>query len=147
LLENPGSGVPSLLDHAGDVAGLLEQLDRDAFGINYDVGNLLSHCSEREPLSDARAAMSIADHFPLKPCTRTPVGINFVPFGKRDVDDSEVATELLRQGKPFSLKLPFRLHRDAGAQPWRDENPMSLEMIESCVSRSLEKLDFLAENA
>ncbi|MDI5891828.1 sugar phosphate isomerase/epimerase family protein [Halomonas rhizosphaerae] len=147
LLENPGNRVPNVLDHAGDVAGLLERVDRDAFGINYDVGNLLSHCPEREPLGDVRAAMSIADHFHLKPCIRTPDGIDFVPFGKGDVDDAEVATELLIQGKPFSLELPFRLHRDASAQPWRDELPLPLEMIESCVSRSLEELDFLTENA
>lgn len=147
LLENPGNGVPNVLDHAGDVTGLLKRLDRDAFGINYDVGNLLSHCPEREPLRDARKAMSIADHFHLKPCVRTVDGIDFVAFGEGDVDDTKVATELLSQGKPFSLELPFRLHRDVNAQPWRDEQPLPLEVIESRVSRSLEELALLTENA
>lgn len=146
LLENPGNGVSNVLDHAGDVPGLLERLDRDAFGINYDVGNLLSHCPERDPASDAREAMSMADHFHLKPCVRTVDGFDFVAFGQGDVDDGEVATELLRQGKPFSLELPFRLHRDATAQPWRDEKPLPLEVIESRISRSLEALTLLTEN-
>jgi sugar phosphate isomerase/epimerase len=147
LLENPGNGVPNVLDHAGDVPGLLERLDRDAFGINYDVGNLLSHYPGREPLSEARKAMSIADHFHLKPCTRTANGIDFVSLGEGDVDDTEVATELLRHGKPFSLELPFRLHRDVNAQPWRDEQPLPLDVIESRVFRSIEELTFLTENA
>ncbi|MCE9684152.1 sugar phosphate isomerase/epimerase family protein [Halomonas alkalisoli] len=146
LLENPGNGVPNVLDHAGDVPGLLERLDSDAFGINYDVGNLLSHCPERDPGSDALEAMSIADHFHLKPCVRTADGIDFVAFGQGDVDDTEVARELLRQDKPFSLELPFRLHRDANAQPWRDEQPLPLELIELRVTRSLEELALLTEN-
>lgn len=147
LLENPGNGVPNVLDHAGDVEGLLERLDRDAFGINYDVGNLLSHCRDREPVSDARKAMTVADHFHLKPCTRTTDGIDFVSFGKGDIDDSEVAAELVRQGKPFSLELPFRLHRDVNAQPYRDKQPLPLEKIESYVSSSLEELNFTTENS
>ncbi|WP_104204371.1 sugar phosphate isomerase/epimerase family protein [Billgrantia saliphila] len=147
LLENPGNGEPNVLDHAGDVPGLLERLDRDAFGINYDVGNLLSHCPDREPLSDASEAMSSANHFHLKPCVRTADGFDFVAFGKGDLDDTEIAAVLLKQGKPFSLELPFRLHRDANAQPWRDEKPLPLEVIESRVTRSLQELALLSEHA
>lgn len=143
LLENPGNGVPNVLNHAGDIPGLLERLDRDAFGINYDVGNLLSHCPDREPLSDAIKAMSTADHFHLKPCIRTGDGIDFVAFGEGVVNNTEVAAELIRKGKPFSLELPFRLHRDGHAQPWRNEQPHPLEMIESRVSRSLQELSSL----
>lgn len=143
LLENPGNGVPNLLDHAGDVPGLLKRLDAEAFGVNYDIGNLLSHCPDREPLADARAAMPIADHFHLKPCTRRGDGIDFVCLGEGDVDDTALACELLRQNKPFSLELPFRLHRDAEAQPWRDEQPLPLDVIESRISRSLDGLALL----
>ncbi|SFU74752.1 sugar phosphate isomerase/epimerase family protein [Halomonas korlensis] len=145
LLENPGNGVPNVLDHASDVTALLERLDNDAFGINYDVGNIVSHCPGRTPLSDALAATSIADHFHIKPCIRTAEGIDFVAFGEGDVDDVKVATELLRQGKPFSLELPFRLHRDTGAQPWRDEQPLSLEVIESRLTHSLKELASLTK--
>lgn len=140
LLENPGNGVPNLFNHASDAPGLLARLDAEAFGINYDIGNLLAHYPDRDPLADARAAMSTADHFHLKPCKRRGGGIDFVSLGEGDVDDTTLALELLHQGKPFSLELPFRLHRDANAQPWRDEQPLPLEMIESQVLRSLEGL-------
>lgn len=146
LLENPGNGVPNLFDHAGDAQGLLARLDDHTFGINYDIGNLLAHCPKREPLRDARQAMALADHSHIKPCTRRNGGIEFVTFGEGDVDDSTLASELLRQGKPFSLELPFRLHRDRNAQPWRDEQPLPLDVIESHISRSLEELAFVTEN-
>ena len=140
LLENPGNRVPNLLDHADDMPGLLEQLDTHVFGLNYDIGNLLAHCPGRDPLADARAAIPLADHVHLKPCTQRGEGIDFVSLGEGDIDDTTLAADLLRQGKPFSLELPFRLHRDANAQPWRDEQPLPLDEIELYVSRSLEEL-------
>ena len=143
LLENPGNGVPNLLDHACDAPLLLERLNSQSFGINYDIGNLLAHRPAREPLEDARAAMNIADHFHLKPCARREGGIDFVPLGAGDVNDTALALELLRQNKPFSLELPFRLHRDANAQPWRDEQPLPLDVIESRISCSLMELSSL----
>lgn len=145
LLENPGNGVPNLFDHAGDAPDLLKRLDRHAFGINYDVGNLLSHCPDRDLVSDAYQAMNIADHFHLKPCIRALNGIDFVSLGEGSVSDFEVAAELLRKKKPFSLELPFRLHRDANAQPWRDAEPVPLELIESRVGGSLAELSLLSE--
>lgn len=147
LLENPGNGVPNVIDHAGDAPGLLDRLDSEAFGINYDIGNLLAHCPDRKPLEDARAAMRIADHFHLKPCTRRGDGIDFVALGEGDIDDAALASELLRQGMPLSLELPFRLHRDANAQPWRDEQPLPLDVIETRISRSLEELALLTTDS
>ncbi|MBT2771597.1 sugar phosphate isomerase/epimerase [Halomonas sp. ISL-60] len=147
LLENPGNGVPNLLDYAGDATGLLKQLGAQAFGINYDIGNLLAHCPARDPLEDARTAMNFADHFHLKPCVRREGGIDFVPLGAGDVNDTALASQLLRQNKPFSLELPFRLHRDANAQPWRDEQPLPLDVIESHISRSLMELELLQKQS
>lgn len=140
LLENPGNRVPNVLDHASDVPGLLEQLDSQAFGINYDIGNLLAHCPDREPLADAHAAIPLADHVHLKPCVRRDDRIDFVPLGDGDIDDTALAAELFRHGKPFSLELPFRLHRDANAQPWRDDQPLPLDSIETRIARSLQEL-------
>lgn len=59
------------------------------------------------------------------------------------MNDTALALELLRQNKPFSLELPFRLHRDANAQPWRDEQPLRLDVIESRISCSLMELSSL----
>ncbi|MBP5981737.1 MAG: TIM barrel protein [Halomonas sp.] len=145
LLENPGNGVPNLFDSASDAQALLERLGDDAFGINYDMGNLLSHSPHQNALDDAGAAMSITDHYHLKPCVRHGDGIDFVSFGAGDTEDAALARALLDQGKPFSLELPFRLHRDARAQPWRDEQPVALERIESLILRSLEELALLTQ--
>ena len=145
LLENPGNGVPNVFDNSVDALALLERLNDEAFGINYDMGNLLSHCPNQNALEDAQSAMPIADHFHLKPCVRQSDGIDFVSFGDGDTDDTALASALLCQGKPFSLELPFRLHRDAGAQPWRDEQPLPLENIESRILRSLEGLALLKD--
>ncbi|MBE0405082.1 hypothetical protein CZ787_04080 [Halomonas citrativorans] len=146
LLENPGNGAPNVFDSSADASALLERLGDEAFGINYDMGNLLSHCLNKNALDDALAAMSIADHFHLKPCARRSDGFDFVPFGEGDTDDKALAASLLDQGKPFSLELPFRLHRDAGAQPWRDEQPLPLDRIESQILRSLEELALLTQH-
>ncbi|MGO2880723.1 MAG: sugar phosphate isomerase/epimerase family protein [Halomonas sp.] len=145
LLENPGNGVPNVFDSSADALALLERLGDEAFGINYDMGNLLSHCPGQNALVDARAAMPIADHFHLKPCARRSDGFDFVSFGEGDTDDKALAAVLLDQDKPFSLELPFRLHRDAGAQPWRDEQPLPLDRIESQILRSLEELALLTQ--
>ena len=57
------------------------------------------------------------------------------------MNDTALVAELLRKNKPFSLELPFRLHRDANAQPWRDEQPLPLDVIEWRISRSLMELE------
>lgn len=145
LLENPGNGVPNVFDSAIDAQAMLERLGDDAFGINYDMGNLLSHVPQRDALDDALKALPLADHVHLKPCARQGEGIDFVSFGDGDTEDAALARTLLDQGKPFSLELPFRLHRDAGAQPWRDEQPVALDRIESLILRSLEELALLTQ--
>ena len=84
--------------------------------------------------------------FKLDETNKTPAhqfedGIDFVPLGAGDVNDTALVAELLRKNKPFSLELPFRLHRDANAQPWRDEQPLPLDVIEWRISRSLMELE------
>lgn len=137
LLENPGNREANLLDDSAHIAPLLEQLDSEVFGINFDVGNLLSHRPELDPLSDGLKALPLADHFHIKPCKAMADGYDFVPLGEGDIDDGSLIDQLKRQGTPFSLELPFRLHRDLKAQPWRDESPLALEDIEEKLKQSL----------
>lgn len=146
LLENPGNGVPNVFNSASDAQMLLERLGDDVFGINYDMGNLLSHAPQLNALDDALTALPLAAHVHLKPCLRQAEGIDFVSFGDGDTDDAALARALLEQGKPFSLELPFRLHRDAGAQPWRDEHPLELDRIESLIVSSLKELALLTQD-
>lgn len=146
LLENPGNGVPNVFDSANDAQALLERLGDDAFGINYDMGNLLSHIPQRDALDDAFKALPLADHVHIKPCVRRGDSIDFVPFGDGGTHDVALARALLGQEKPFSLELPFRLHRNASAQPWRDEQPVALDRIESLILCSLMELALLTQD-
>ncbi|GGW57609.1 TIM barrel protein [Vreelandella hamiltonii] len=146
LLENPGNSVPNVFDSASDAQTLLKRLNEDVFGINYDMGNLLSHATHKNALEDAWMALPLADHVHIKPCVRHRNGFDFVSFGDGDTNDRALALALLDQGKPFSLELPFRLHRDTSAQPWRDEQPVALDRIESLILRSLKELALLNQD-
>ncbi|ALM51957.1 sugar phosphate isomerase/epimerase family protein [Halomonas huangheensis] len=137
LLENPGNRDPNLLDRAAHIEPLLAQLDSDVFGINFDVGNLLSHCPDLDPLADGLQALSQADHFHIKPCRVVPDGYDFTPLGEGDIDDACLVRHLDARNVPFSLELPFRLHRDLDAQPWRDNSPLTLDHIERQLKQSL----------
>lgn len=143
LLENPGNGEPNMLDHAGDIPALMATLDDATFGINYDCGNLLSHQPARAPEADIEQALPLADHFHIKPCRRTADGYDFTELGDSDIDEARVLRALMAAERPFSLELPFRLHRDPQAQPWRDDKPLPLDLIEEKLGRSLEWLDNL----
>ncbi|WP_110689794.1 sugar phosphate isomerase/epimerase family protein [Salinicola endophyticus] len=143
LLENPGNGESNMLDHAGDIPALMAMLDDDTFGINYDCGNLLSHQPERHPESDIEQALPLTDHFHIKPCRRRASGYDFTELGDSDIDEARVLRALMAAERPFSLELPFRLHRDRQAQPWRDRSPLPLDLIEEKLGRSLEWLDNL----
>lgn len=145
LLENPGNAEPNLLDNAGDILPLLEALDDDVFGINFDLGNLLSHQPALSPESQFAAALETTDHFHIKPCRRVEAGYDFTPLGEGDIDDAGVIARLLAVGRPFSLELPFRLHRDRDAQPWRDPARLSLDFIEEKIRRSLTLLDTIQQ--
>ncbi|WP_110654323.1 sugar phosphate isomerase/epimerase family protein [Salinicola halimionae] len=143
LLENPGNAEPNMLDHAGDILKLMAMLDDDTFGINYDCGNLLSHQPDRHPETDVEQALPLADHFHIKPCRRVASGYDFSELGDSDIDEARVIRTLVAAERPFSLELPFRLHRDRQAQPWRDRSPLPLDLIEEKLGRSLEWLDNL----
>lgn len=141
LLENPGNAEPNLLDHSAHIEPLLDRLDRDVFGINFDLGNLLSHQPDLDPVDEALAAIAHTDHFHIKSCRKVSGGFDFTDLGLGDIDDGKVIKALVQRGRPFSLELPFRLHRDRDAQPWRDPEAIPLEVIEARLNRSLQWLN------
>ncbi|UYG09015.1 sugar phosphate isomerase/epimerase family protein [Halomonas sp. M4R1S46] len=138
LLENPGNRIANLIDHSGHLAPILEKLATPEFGINFDVGNLLSHCPEFDPLADALAAVPCVDHFHIKPCHRGDDGIVFTYLGEGDIDEAPLLRRLLKDGIPFSLELPFRLRRDRDAQPWRLDSAVPLKEIEENIIHSIQ---------
>lgn len=137
LLENPGNRVANLFDHAAHIASLLSKLNVPEFGINFDVGNLLSHCPDIDPLADALAAIPNGDHFHIKSCSIVDEEIVFTPLGEGDVDEAPLVRKLITKGIPFSLELPFRLRRDRHAQPWRLGQAVPMEEIENNILRSI----------
>lgn len=137
LLENPGNRVENLIDHSAHLAPMLEKLNSPEFGINFDIGNLLSHCPEIDPLRDSLKALPLVDHFHVKSCARQEDGMIFTALGEGDIDEAPLLNELMRKGVPYSLELPFRLRRDSNAQPWRLENAVPMSEIEEKITRSI----------
>lgn len=138
LLENPGNRVANLLDHSAHIAPLLSKLNAPEFGINFDVGNLLSHCPDIDPLADALAAIPGSDHFHIKSCSKIAEDVVFTPLGEGDIDEAPLLRKLKSEGIPFSLELPFRLRRDRNAQPWRLKSAVSMKEIERNIIRSID---------
>ncbi|MDR5907749.1 sugar phosphate isomerase/epimerase family protein [Franzmannia qiaohouensis] len=140
LLENPGNRVANLIDHSRHLSPLLEALATPEFGINFDVGNLLSHCPDIDPLRDALVALPWVDHFHIKSCKKRDDGIAFTPLGEGDVNEVPLIRKLMKESIPFSLELPFRLRRDRDAQPWRLEAAVPMKEIEEGIVRSIRRI-------
>ncbi|QEM83145.2 sugar phosphate isomerase/epimerase family protein [Halomonas binhaiensis] len=138
LLENPGNRVANLIDNSSDLRPMIQRLASESFGINFDVGNLLSHCPDLDPLTDSLAAISDVDHFHIKSCSRVKDGIVFTSLGMGDIDEAPLVKELFSRSIPFSLELPFRLRRDADAQPWRLDFCVPMSEIEDKIKHSIE---------
>ena len=145
LLENPGNRVANLIDKSRDLRPLMQRLASGDFGINFDVGNLLSHCPDLDPLADALAAIADVDHFHIKSCSRVKDGIVFTSLGKGDIDEAPLIKELFSKSIPFSLELPFRLRRDTEAQPWRLDSCVPLTEIENHIEHSIDWINAIKQ--
>ena len=66
-LENPGDGNPNVIDSAEPAARAIEEIGLAAVKINYDFGNLLSHCfGKLKPEQDYKHALAQTAHFHIK---------------------------------------------------------------------------------
>ncbi|MDV6318225.1 sugar phosphate isomerase/epimerase [Chromohalobacter sp. HP20-39] len=138
-LENPGDGSDNLFNDASDITPLLERLDRNVFGINYDPGNVISHRPGLDPVEDAMAALSQVSHLHLKAVTRDATGYAFGALGTGDIDYVPILAAVAERSPtlPFSLELPFRLRRDEQAQPHKFPSRVPLADIEEGITSSL----------
>ncbi|WP_456268443.1 sugar phosphate isomerase/epimerase [Kushneria sp. AK178] len=137
LFENPGDGSNNLINQANDLPALLARLDTTATGINYDPGNLISHRPALSPVEDALEAIPLSEHLHLKAVSRESDGYRFGALGTGDIDYAPIVEALAARGLPFSLELPFRLRRDAHAQPDKRPEPLPIDEIEQGVAASL----------
>lgn len=137
LFENPGDGSDNLINQASELPTLLARLDTSATGINYDPGNLISHRPALSPVDDALEAIPLSAHLHLKAVHRESEGYRFGALGTGDIDYAPIVKALAARELPFSLELPFRLRRDAHAQPDKRPEPLPLKEIEQGVAVSL----------
>jgi len=140
-LENPGDGKPNIIDSGKSCAAVIEEIDLEMVKINYDFGNLVSHCFESvNPEKDYKLALAKTAHFHIKDVDRNNLGQWYFPaIGKGMIDYKKILPALasLPEPIPMSLELPLRLRRATDASPIRDANPVDLRTINQIVTESV----------
>lgn len=139
-LENPGDGKPNLMDSGEPAARIIEEIGLDSVRINYDFGNLLSHCFEKlRPETDYLQARDVTAHYHIKDVASNPAGWYFTPIGKGTIDYVTILKQLAGlPGKiPLSLEIPLRVRRAPDASPRRADLPVDLGEIRRVVRESV----------
>jgi len=139
-LENPGDGKPNVMDSGEPAAGIIEEIGLDSVRINYDFGNLLSHCSERiRPEEDYRLARDVTAHYHIKDVASDDTGWYFTPIGKGTIDYEMILKELaeLPAPVPLSLEIPLRIRRATDGSPRRAAHPVDLGEIRHVMKESV----------
>ena len=138
-LENPGNGVPNVLDGGAGAVEVMRRLAHPLVRLNYDFANALSHFPWRfSTEQDFLQALPWMEQLHLKDVRRAADGsFSFPALGEGEVDLGAV---LSRLGEPapavVSLELPLRLRRRPGGSPWRLAEPLSLAFVEDVLARS-----------
>ena len=139
-LENPGDGKPNLMDSGEPAARIIEEIGLDSVRINYDFGNLLSHCFEKiRPETDYLVAQAVTAHYHIKDVASDDAGWYFTPIGKGTIDYVTILKQLAElPGKiPLSLEIPLRVRRAPDASPRRADHPVDLGEIRRVVRESV----------
>ena len=139
-LENPGDGKANVMDSGEPAAKLIEEIGQENVKVNYDFGNLLSHCFEKlRPEEDYRFVRECAVHYHIKDVGSNSNGWHFVPIGSGIIDYQKVIKELagLPEPVPISLEIPLRLKRAPNASPRRSSRPVELAEIRQVMTDSV----------
>lgn len=140
VLENPGVGIPNVLDTAQQSVEVIEAIGLDTVKLNYDFGNVLSHCFEKvRPEKDYKFALDVTGHFHIKDVASDENGWYFTEIGKGAIDYVTVLKELavLPEPVPVSIEVPLRVTRAPDALPRRAPAPIALETIREVLTGSL----------
>jgi sugar phosphate isomerase/epimerase len=141
VLENPGDGSANVMDTGEQAAALIAEIDQQHVNINYDFGNLLSHCFEKvRPEADFRFVRDCAVHYHVKDVASDETGWYFTEIGKGAIDYRQILGELtaLPEPVPISLEIPLRIRRAPDASPRRAEQPVDLAEIRRVMTASVE---------
>lgn len=141
VLENPGDGKPNVIDTAQQGAGVIDEIGLDTVKINYDAGNLISHCFEKVvPAEDFRHAISQTVHYHIKDVERQGENWGFTEIGRGMIDYRRILQAVAADPRPLpiSLEIPLRLARAKDASPIRAEAPVELGKIRKVLTNSME---------
>jgi sugar phosphate isomerase/epimerase len=137
-LENPGDGIPNLLDTGREAESLIESIGSERVRVNYDFGNLISHkFGTVDPREDYKPAIKVTGHYHLKDVRRgEQPGWVFTEIGKGSIGYGPILCSLARLGIPISLEIPLRLHRAPDSRGVRAAHPVPLDRIRQVLSDS-----------
>ncbi len=139
-LENPGDGNPNVIDSAEPAARAIEEIGLAAVKINYDFGNLLSHCfGKLKPEHDYQQVLAQTAHFHIKDVAANDSGWHFTEIGKGSIDYLTILRELTAASRsvPLSLEIPLRVTRAPDASPRRALQPVDLTEIRRVMTGSV----------
>jgi len=140
VLENPGDGKANVMDSGEPAANLIEEIGQHNVKINYDFGNLLSHCFEKiRPEEDYKFVRNCAVHYHIKDVASDDSGWYFTEIGKGTIDYQKILKELaaLSEPVPISLEIPLRIRRAPDASPRRASQPVDLAEIRRVMTGSV----------
>ena len=139
-LENPGDGNPNVIDSAEPAARAIEEIGLASVKINYDFGNLLSHCfGKLKPEQDYKHVLAQTAHFHIKDVAEDDSGWYFTEIGKGIIDYQTILRELtaVSDSVPLSLEIPLRVTRAPDASPRRASQPVDLAEIRRVMTGSV----------
>ena len=139
-LENPGDGKANVIDTARQAGPVIDEIAMESVGLNYDFGNLISHCFEKvEPTEDYRFALPQTNHYHVKDVVRQGDGWKFSPIGEGIIDYSKILSAIAGDSRPLpiSLEIPLRLARAPDASPIRASERVDLEHIRNVLKQSM----------
>ncbi len=140
VLENPGDGKANVMDSGEQAANLIGEIDQESVKINYDFGNLLSHCFEKiRPEENYKFVRDCAVHYHIKDVASDDSGWYFTEIGKGTIDYRKILKELatLSEPVPISLEIPLRIRRASDASPRRASQPVDLAEIRRVMTGSV----------
>ena len=139
-LENPGDGKANVIDTAKQAGPIIDDIGLETVGLNYDFGNLISHCFEKvRPEEDYRFALPQTSHYHVKDVIRKGDIWEFSPIGEGMINYSKILSAIARDPRPLpvSLEIPLRLSRDADASPIRAKERVNLDHIRKVMKQSV----------
>lgn len=137
-LENPGDGIPDVLDTGREAEALIRSIGSDRVQVNYDFGNLVSHKFEKvDPREDYKPAIKVTGHYHLKDVRRAEgPGWVFTEIGKGAIGYGPILSGLAELDIPMSLEVPLRLHRAPDSRGVRATERVPLDRIRRVLSGS-----------